>query len=266
MCSAKLENAMLSWFHDKGVFIVSFIHDLTLIRYDVSKLSGYDSEGDKHVLTRFDANIVPQKFSGALNKIASVSLKNVISPEPYDFRINHTGNVEPASYDLQVVYAGSLSKFPDINNIDFDLTVFGEKNFSNINITNDNLHDGGFIPAEDLAQKLDKGFGLIWDEDADNVYRQNYTKWNWPYKFSLYMASGLPVIAWKHSAIAEIIESYQLGVIVESLSEISNVISGITPEEFHIMAEHAATFGNKLIHGESTKKAVKKLELMLSIM
>jgi len=116
------------------------------------------------------------------------------------------------------------------------------------------------LPAEELASSLNNGFGLIWDEDRQNPYRQAYTKWNWPYKFSLYMVSGLPVIAWSESAIAKLIESENLGFIVTDLSQIASKVRSISQTEFNEMAANAAEIGNKLAHGNSTKTALKKLE------
>ncbi|MEX0380294.1 glycosyl transferase [Leuconostoc sp. MS02] len=256
--SPTLELVMLHWFHDRKVVVAAFIHDVTLVREKIMPRKHYIPENDRQLLSEFDANIIPINFLGPLKEIASVTLKNVVPLSPYDFRIN--ANVKPANYSQNVFYAGSLSKFPNLKNVDFELTVFGEKNYSNVRIVNNSIHDGGFVPAEKLAHLLNNGYGLIWDEDTDNKYYQRYTKWNWPYKFSLYMASGLPVIAWEKSAIAEVIKLGNLGLIVNSLSDIADLIADITSEEFDIMAQNAAIFGNKLAQGESTKTALKSLE------
>lgn len=256
--SPALELSMLQWFHERQVTVAAFIHDVTLVRERITASDHYQPEDDKQLLSQFDANILPLNFVEPLADIAEVNLQNIVPLAPYDFRISET--VTPATYSQNIFYAGSLVKFPKLQNIDFKLTVFGEKNFSNIKINNNNIHDGGFMPAEELAKQLNNGYGLIWDEDVDNEYRQRYTKWNWPYKFSLYMASGLPVIAWQGSAIAEVIKLGNLGLVVNSLSDVSDAIADVTVEDFNIMAQNAAMFGNKLANGESTKAALKALE------
>ncbi|QQE97907.1 glycosyl transferase [Leuconostoc citreum] len=256
--SPQLELNMLNWFHNRGIKVASFIHDINLLREEPLNREHYLPEYDKILLSSFDANIVPEKFEQALYSLANVKLKNIVALKPYDFIIQKP--VLPATYSQDIVYAGSLAKFPALEDIDFNLTVYGEKNFSDVNFVNPKIIDGGFLPAEELASSLNNGFGLIWDEDRQNPYRQAYTKWNWPYKFSLYMVSGLPVIAWSESAIAKLIESENLGFIVTDLSQIASKVRSISQTEFNEMAANAAEIGNKLAHGNSTKTALKKLE------
>ena len=256
--SPQLELNMLNWFHNRGIKVASFIHDINLLREEPLNREHYLPEYDKILLSSFDANIVPEKFEQALYSLANVKLKNIVALKPYDFIIQKP--VLPATYSQDIVYAGSLAKFPALEDIDFNLTVYGEKNFSDVNFVNPKIIDGGFLPAEELASSLNNGFGLIWDEDRQNPYRQAYTKWNWSYKFSLYMVSGLPVIAWSESAIAKLIESENLGFIVTDLSQIASKVRSISQTEFNEMAANAAEIGNKLAHGNSTKTALKKLE------
>lgn len=262
--SPTLELKMLNWFHERDIIVVSFVHDVTLVREKIGVRNHYNPQDDMKVLSLFDANIMPTNFVKPLMRIANVTLKNIVSLAPYDFITNRP--VVPAKYSHDIFYAGSLSKFSNLDNINFPLTVFGEKNFSNIKIINRNIRDGGFVPAEKLSQQLDNGYGLIWDEDVDNDYRQEYTKWNWPYKFSLYMASGLPVIAWRDSAIAEVVTLGNLGIVVDSLADISEAVSAVDESEFVEMAENATIFGNKLVKGESTKAALRALEDKLHIL
>ena len=42
-------------------------------------------------------------------------------------------------------------------------------------------------------------------------------------KFSCYMAAGLPVIAWKDAAIADVIRKYQVGYLIENIYEINQL-------------------------------------------
>lgn len=256
--SPQLELVMLNWFHEKKVIVSSFIHDISLLREEIQDREHYSSGADKKLLASFDTNIVPENFVAPLQKLTKIVLKNVIALAPYDFITQD--KVVPAKFSKNIVYAGSLIKFPGLQNIDFKLTVYGEKNFSDINITNANIMNGGFMLAEDLASNLNEGFGLIWDEDKNNSYRQIYTQWNWPYKFSLYMASGLPVIAWSGSAIANLIKIAHVGIVVDNLSQVNDELGKITEQEFNAMAVNASTIGSKLADGDSTKSALTRLE------
>ncbi|ADG41120.1 hypothetical protein LKI_07905 [Leuconostoc kimchii IMSNU 11154] len=260
--SPQLELTVLNWFHQRKIRVASFIHDISLLREDIKVREHYLPESDKILLNSFDANIIPENFVQPLYDLTGVVLKNIVALAPYDFMVE--GKIEPAQYSQNIVYAGSLVKFPKLQDIDFNLTVYGEKNFSNINIENPKIFNGGFLPAEELAKQLNEGFGLIWDEDKKNSYRQAYTKWNWPYKFSLYMAAGLPVIAWSDSAIAELIKAAHVGIVVDNLSQVSYEIKKISTAEFDEMASNAAQIGSQLAQGKSTKAALNKLEEVLS--
>lgn len=256
--SPQLELTMLNWFHEKQVIISSFIHDISLLREEIKDREHYSPAADKTLLASFDANIVPENFVAPLQKLTQVVLKNVIALAPYDFITQN--QVLPAKYSKNIFYAGSLVKFPRLQNIDFKLTVYGEKNFSSIDINNSNIVNGGFMPAEDLASNLNAGFGLIWDEDKNNSDRQTYTKWNWPYKFSLYMVAGLPVVAWSGSAISDFIKLAHVGVVVDNLAQVTDELDKITELEFNQMAVNASEIGSKLAKGDSTKSALTRLE------
>ena len=67
----------------------------------------------------------------------------------------------------------------------------------------------GQYKPEELPEKLEGGFGLVWDGDdlgaCTGVFGE-YMKYNNPHKTSLYLASGLPVIIWEKAAMAKYIE------------------------------------------------------------
>jgi len=123
--------------------------------------------------------------------------------------------------------------------------------------------NGGFVEASELPTKLSSGYGLIWDESDDDAYLKQYTQWNWPYKFSLYMVSGLPVIAWQGSAIAEVIRKKEVGIVIADLSELSAAIDNITKNQYDQMAKNATILGQQLATGSTTKKIIQDLEAFL---
>lgn len=51
-----------------------------------------------------------------------------------------------------------------------------------------------------------------------------------PHKGSLYLALGMPIIAWKESNIATLIEKEGLGIIVESLDEIDQKLKSLSEQ------------------------------------
>ena len=85
----------------------------------------------------------------------------------------------------------------------------------------------GKFPPDELPDILDGNLGLIWDgsyNDEDEAYcLKNYTKYNNPHKLSLYIAAGLPVVAWKKSAIADFIQKYDIGYLIDNIYDINNI-------------------------------------------
>jgi glycosyltransferase involved in cell wall biosynthesis len=258
--SPKLELAVIEWSRERNILIVGLVHDVTMLRVDTNKLKHYDLSSDKIVLQSFDTVILSKGFVQPLNDIG-VMLKHIIPLAMYDFLYDRP--IMPATYQKSVVYAGSLSKFPNLSQVNFDLTVYGEKNFSSIVVDQPHITNGGFVEASELPTKLSSGYGLIWDESDDDAYLKQYTQWNWPYKFSLYMVSGLPVIAWQGSAIAEVIRKKEVGIVIADLSELSAAIDNITKNQYDQMAKNATILGQQLATGSTTKKIIQDLEAFL---
>ena len=81
-----------------------------------------------------------------------------------------------------------------------------------------------------------------------------YLKYNNPHKLSLYMASGLPVIVWKKSAIAEFVLSNNVGIAVDSIFEIKDNINKITDEQYADMRKNYLLYKNVYVTGIILRK------------
>ncbi len=122
------------------------------------------------------------------------------------------------------------------------------------------IHYWGSYPADEIPGYLTRGFGLVWDGSSiDGCQGQSgqYLRYNNPHKLSLYLSSGLPVVIWKDAAEAEFVRSHGVGLTVNSLQELGNLLNHMTEEEYRKMAMNAAELRKKLIHGAYTKKALE---------
>ena len=92
----------------------------------------------------------------------------------------------------------------------------------------------GLIHPDILPRQIKSDFGILWDgpsiESCDGPYG-NYMKYIVSHKLSLYLAAGIPIIAWRHSGSAPIIERLGIGILVESLSEAIDLISSFSDRE-----------------------------------
>ena len=84
-----------------------------------------------------------------------------------------------------------------------------------------------------------------------------YLSYNNPHKLSLYLASGLPVIVWKKSALSDWILQRGLGIAVESLYEIPNVLKDMPISGYNNMLANVELVSRKLQTGHYMKTAIE---------
>jgi len=84
-------------------------------------------------------------------------------------------------------------------------------------------------------------FGLVWDGPQATCccgVAGDYLKLNSPHKASLYLASGAPIICWRHSALAREVEERQLGLLVESLLDVPALLGELPQFRYEAMLEN----------------------------
>lgn len=122
-------------------------------------------------------------------------------------------------------------------------------------------YHGSFSP-EELPGKLDSAYGLVWDGPEITSCSGNfgeYLMYNNPHKLSLYMAAGIPVITWKQAAIADFVEKYQVGIVVDSLVDLSKVLDQILEKRYAVMKVNAEAIGEKLRKGFYFRRALQEI-------
>lgn len=161
-----------------------------------------------------------------------------------------------------VIIAGNLSKekcgyiykLPALKRAKFNLYGVGYDGNSDDSITYK-----GKYPPDELIEHLEGDFGLVWDGDeaatCSGVYGQ-YLKYNNPHKFSLYIASGLPVIVWKRSALADYVDEKGIGICVDSLHEIDSKLQGMTTEQYNKMVSNVLIIREDVINGRFLTSAL----------
>ncbi len=122
-----------------------------------------------------------------------------------------------------------------------------------------NIDYRGELAPEEVPSRMTEGFGLIWDgTDIDGCQGPSgrYLRYNNPHKLSLYLASGLPVVIWSKAAEAKFVRRHHVGITVDSLRDLANLIEAVTPEEYRAMAENAIPIARKLRRGAYTEHAL----------
>lgn len=154
-----------------------------------------------------------------------------------------------------IAYAGNLQKSPFLRQLSgisekINWVLYGASWDEKDN--RDNIfYAGKFIP--DNPSILEAGWGLVWDGDTIETcggVLGNYLRYNSPHKCSLYLSRGMPIIVWKESALASMVEAEHIGITVTSLHELETVISTISDDAYNNMTSNARKVGEKLRKGE----------------
>lgn len=240
----------------KKAKIITLVHDLDGLRYENEK----KKQNDISILNQSTTIIVHSEEMKQWLKESGI-IRPMVVLELFDY-LSDAKMVSAEKMKKKIVFAGNLNKSPFLKReISFDLDVFGPCCF--VEELPDNVHYCGSLNPNKLTKYIENyAFGLVWDGESLNEITGNtgrYLKYNVPHKFSLYLASGLPVITWKEAAIAKIIKKYDLGIVVSSLNEVPGKLHQLTEERYGEIRENVCVIQNKILAGEYIKEALRKV-------
>ena len=254
--------------YNKNIKLVSIIHDVNSLR-DLGH-NTLDKIEEIKFMNENDCIISHNEYMTKWFKNNGVTTK-IVNIEIFDYLSEHIEKNTYMSNFKSVYFAGNLdenkSKFiylDEIKKLGFTFKLYGP-NFNVKSNTKNLIYEGCFSP-EELVYKFESGFGLIWDgtsiDECDGINGE-YLKYNNPHKTSLYLSSGLPVIIWSKAAMADFICKNKVGVKVNSLTEIENILKNMTLEEYKLLKKNAEKLQQQLLNGEFTINAINKSIQML---
>ncbi len=246
--------------------IVSLIHDVERLRGD---MWGEDNNHEfMFMLKNSDYfivhnDIMKEYFATALN----VTPERLVSLEIFDYNFN-SKKANTSCPSAELVLAGNLGKKKSVYiymlkklNDGLKINLYGP-NYED-DSENDNVKYLGSFPPDEVPNVLNGKFGLIWDGDSlDCCSGQtgNYLRYNNPHKTSLYIVSGIPIVIWKEAAMARFVEKENIGITINSLSEIKEKINALSDTEYAIMKENTYKISEKLKSGYYLKTALTECE------
>ena len=142
---------------------------------------------------------------------------------------------------VKATFVFSLNQLPGLH-----FNVYGHHYDAQINI--DTFSYKGVVSPDILPAVLEGSFGLVWDGSSIEKC-DDYLRYNNPHKLSLYLVAGLPIIVWKESAVAALVEENNIGFCVHSLTEIQAKLNSLTTAEYQIMQQQASIIGEKISTG-----------------
>lgn len=248
----------------KKVRFVAIIHDINTMRNLFGKAAHYS---DFHFLKEFDVCICHNDKMKEWLIGQGFDSRRLLILGPFDYLTNSP--VKNASFQRGVCLAGNLSPekcgyLPALCQIltgKVPLHLYGQ-GIENLSTSSDICYHGSF-PPDELPGVLDGSFGLIWDGDsADSCKGEygEYLRFNAPHKLSLYLASGKPVLIWSQAAMADFVESNNLGIRIDSLYDIPAAIENIDSAAYSVLLQHVSLFSQRLRQGESLRTVLQQAE------
>lgn len=241
---------------DKLIFI---IHDIESLRLFVNDDDYWASESQ--LLNKADALIVhnDQMKKWLMDNGIDIPM---ITLEIFDYLSDFQPDAD-INFTKSVCFAGNLSKAKFLDNLSLNyvtLAVYGPHATGNYH--HGVKYDGQYSP-DDLPSHLTQAFGLVWDGTSTQTCNGkfgNYMKYNNPHKVSLYLSCGIPVVIWRQAALANFIVNNDLGIAVDSLTEMDQVISQLSEKEYATYKQNALQISEQLRSGYYTLKAITEVQ------
>lgn len=241
----------------RKVKIIGIIHDVQSLRFSNGNREFINNE--LSILKKFDGLIVHSV--PMMNWLKS---NGIISPMvvlgPFDY-LNCQPMLDVFSYEKSIVYAGNLLKASFLTNLNIRTKIFVLGPHPSNRYPKNVVYLGEY-PSKNITNHLRGSFGLVWDSDSFDKGRstyEEYNKYNCPYKLSMYLSSGLPIIVWKESALASFVRKNNLGLVLSSLTEIDKSLSSISENQYMSMVNNVQIIGNKIRNGEFIMVALKNI-------
>lgn len=219
------EQALIEYFKSLGCIVVGFHHDfIPFLRKEKWQLDNYN----RYLVPlsyQFDWNLVPINMIDKL--VDEYGFYNALS-YPYHFPNYHFIDKDiKHKFDHNILYLGDLSKFTlgakelDIN--DWNINFIGSHS-DVLKNANDSLNVQDSIPPENASDTIRKyDYGLIWDQSNSDAINE-YSRFNFPAKFSSYLSAGIPVIVGKKNEyIANLVQKFNIGYVIDKLNDIDNI-------------------------------------------
>lgn len=229
------------------------IHDIESLRLNKDERNGISKEIS--FFNKFDKVIShnPNMSKWLIENGLKVPVKNLII-----FDYNNPQPMSSSKFDRSISFAGNLEKSKFLNKLKIrsDVYLMGPGATQNYP---ENIHYKGVFTPEEVPAQLTKGFGLVWDGDSIetcNGLFGEYMKFNNPHKVSLYLSSGMPVIIWNQSAMADFIKEKNIGIVTESLSNLDELLNQVTEENYLEMEKNVNQVAHDLRNGAYIYNAV----------
>lgn len=244
---------------NKNLKLIYIIHDLESLRYNSDNHDPQLMQEEINLMKNADGIVsLSQPMTdwlrkqGVKCKISNLSMWDYFTTKSF---------VSENKYDRSVCFAGNLNKSDFLRTYKGNQKINCYGALNSIDLPSNLIYKGVFSP-DDVSQKIQENFGLIWDGNSSKTCAGKagkYLKYNSPHKTALYLSSGIPVIVWENAAVAEYVKKYNCGILIKSLDEIDTKLKSINQDQYKDLVINAQKVGKKMRNGEFLITALNKL-------
>lgn len=167
----------------------------------------------------------------------------------------------------QLTYAGSLNMRKNsfmlkMNTLNAPLCLYGWLGcYDKSQNATSHITELGYASPEQFISSAQGDFGLVWDGPSLSACTGDWGEYlalNTPHKCSFYLRAGLPLIVWSKSAMAQEVEQRGIGLCVDSLEHLPEILKGISAEQYAAMQANVAVLAGEIASGCHMRSAVKQ--------
>lgn len=236
----------------KKVKLIFVVHDVEELR--VAFNNNFQKKQFEDMLKLADVIVVHNEVMANFFEKKGFPEEKIVNLKIFDYLYNFDPN-KKVIFSKKVIIAGNLDEkkteyLKKIDKIDAKFDLYGP---NYVKKDSNKITYKGVVPANDLPNLLDSGFGLIWDGNSIETcsgYFGNYLKYNNPHKLSLYLTAGLPVFIWSKAAEAKFVDENHLGYTIDSLSDIPLILEKLTLADYNRLIENVRLVGEKISRGD----------------
>ena len=248
---------------DRDVKIISLVHDVEELR--AFRYSEYYKHEFATMLELADVIIVHNDVMKEWFVKQGIEERKLVSLGIFDY-IQEEHSEKEFKFEKSITVAGNLHTtkcgyIEQLGNIEGVKVHLYGPNFNNMLSKYESIKYHGSFPVDEIPKKLDRGFGLVWDGNSiDGCQGQSgqYLRYNNPHKLSLYLSSGLPVVIWKEAAEAKFVEENEVGIVVDSLQDLSKKMDSINSTAYFKLIDNIKKIKTQIQNGEYASRAIQE--------